>query len=248
MRLEALTRWQAPRAGVIVTPSEFSRADLIEAFKLDPDRVVVVPGAVAPVVEESEWEAESASAWASALDLRVGSFVLYLGNLHPRKNVARLIRAHVIADLEGVPLVIAGAPWWDGGGEQAEASRAPVGSVIFTGRVDQGQQQWLLRNARALAYPSLFEGFGLPPLEAMAHGTPTLVSQASALLETCGDAALHVDATDTYALAEGLQAVVNDHSLRERLTREGRERAAFFSPFRSGTAARRALQLVRDCA
>lgn len=245
LRLEALVRWQAPRAGVVMTPSQFSREDLIETYRLDPDRVVVVPGAV-EVCEPDNDDSVPVRQWARNLGITDRAFVLYLGNLHPRKNVARLIEAYARAGLGDVRLVIAGAPWWNGGGEERQAAAAEPNSVVLTGRVDDEQRSWLLRHAAALAYPSLFEGFGLPPLEAMAVGTPTLVSDAAVLPETCGDAALLVNARDVDQLAQGLRSVVFDGPLRRRLAKAGPERAGCFTAARTGAAARRALAVARD--
>lgn len=269
LRLNALVPRQARRARVVVTLSEFCRDDLVDSYGLDADRVVVVPCAAEPqhpadgaqTVETQTDAARTASAradstradstraddvqaWAAAQGLARAPFVLYLGNLHPRKNVRRLIEAFGQAAVPDVRLVIAGGRWWAGGGEEQEAARAAPGSVLMTGRVTDAQRAWLLRSASAVAYPSLFEGFGLPPLEAMAVGTPVLSSDAAALPETCGDAALLVDASDTAALADGLVRVLTDADLRARLRTAGPARARAFSVHRTGQAARRALALA----
>jgi glycosyltransferase involved in cell wall biosynthesis len=173
-------------------------------------------------------------------------FVVYLGNLHPRKNVALLVRAFRAARLQGVQLVIAGASWWKGGGEEAAVREADDGTIVVVGRVDAKQQSYLLRHAHALAYPSLFEGFGLPPLEAMSVGTPVLASDAAALPETCGDAAHLVDARHMEGLMEGLERIVHDEQLRATLRTRGPRRANAFSPTRTGGQFRDACARVAE--
>ena len=245
-RLNALVPFQVRRAGVVLTVSEFSRHDLIEAFRLPEERVFVVPNAIEPPSPLGGPEAEHAERWLAGAGVG-GPFILFLGNLHPRKNVPRLIRAFVRAKrspaLADHQLVIAGARWW-GTGEEEAARSAPPGSVVLLGPVDDAQREHLLHTADALAYVSLFEGFGLPPLEAMARGTPVLASTAGAIPETAGDAALLVDPADEAAIEEGLLRLVGDEDLREDLRHRGRRRAEGYRQARTGEAARRAFAAV----
>ncbi|MFP5256684.1 MAG: glycosyltransferase family 4 protein [Acidimicrobiia bacterium] len=234
-RLSVLVPRQAARSETVITLSEFCRYDLIDGLGLDPDRVRVVPCAAEVPVALTPDEDERTRQWARSRGIR-GPFILYLGNLHPRKNVARLIRAHAGSSTHGLQLVIAGGSWWAGGGERAAAEDSPPGRVVMTGRVDDVQRSWLLRTAEALAYPSVFEGFGLPPLEAMAVGTPVLAADATAIPEVCGDAALLVDPYDVEALACGLERVVGDASLRSTLRARGIERVEHYSVRRAGEA------------
>lgn len=238
-RLNALVPMQARSAAGVITLSEFCRRDLIESYGLDPKRVHVVPCAVrAPVSVDDEASARVRLALrARGVDR---PFVLYLGNLHPRKNVARLIRAFTSAAVAGVQLVVAGGRWWSGGGEESAIHDAPAGTVVALGRVDEQERSYLLRHAVALAYPSMFEGFGLPPVEAMTVGTPVLASSASALPETCGDAAYLVDASRVETLTAGIERIVHDDELRDRLRSAGPARAAEFSIERTGSAGRAA--------
>jgi glycosyltransferase involved in cell wall biosynthesis len=240
-RLEVLVPRQARRSELVITLSEFCRRDLIDGLGLAPERVAVVPCAVEEPVALTAEEADAARTWAQGLGID-RPFVLYLGNLHPRKNVARLIRAHARSALDGTQLVIAGGSWWAGGGEQAAVAEGPDGRVVMTGRVDEVQRSWLLRTARALAYPSVFEGFGLPPLEAMAVGTPVVAAAAAAIPEVCGDAALLVDPTDVDALRAGLEQVVGDSALRATLRARGTERVAHYTVRRAGDALHAALR------
>jgi glycosyltransferase involved in cell wall biosynthesis len=232
-RLNALVPRQARSSGGVFTISEFCRRDLIESYGLDPARVHVVPCAVESPVPLGDTEALRLREWAKTKGID-RPFVVYLGNLHPRKNVALLVRAFRAARLQGVQLVIAGATWWKGGGEEVAAREADDGTIVVVGGVDAKQQSYLLRHAHALAYPSLFEGFGLPPLEAMSVGTPVLASDAAAIPETCGDAAHLVDARHMDALMEGLERIVHDEQLRATLGTRGPRRASVFTSKRTG--------------
>ena len=244
-RLNALVPRQSAAAELVITLSEFCRRDIIDTLQVRPDRVRVVPCAVERPAELAPAEMLRLHGWAASVGIH-RPFVLYLGNLHPRKNVARLIRAHTGANLGDLQLVIAGGSWWAGGGEQEAVASSQPGKVVLTGRVDEAQRSWLLRSATALAYPSLFEGFGLPPLEAMSVGTPVLTSAVAAIPEVCGDAALLVDPRDEESLRIGLERIVSDDTLRSTLRARGAERAASFSVQRTGEAAYDALHSVRE--
>jgi glycosyltransferase involved in cell wall biosynthesis len=159
--------------------------------------------------------------------------------------VPRLIRAfdraaRESAELAEYQLVVAGARWWGEGEEQALAYASP-GSVVMLGRVDDVQREYLLRTSRALAYLSLYEGFGLPVVEAMGRGTPVLAADRAALPEITGGAAVLVDPLDVDAIASGLIRVVGDRALREELRVRGYEQAARFSPAATGARAVAAL-------
>jgi len=240
LRLEFTIRYQVPRAGAVVTVSEFSRAEILSMCKIESERVCVVPNTIEPPRELRADDEERCAAWLTSAGVQ-GPFVLYVGNLHPRKNVAGLIRGFVAARRESAALsdtqlVIAGARWW-GDAEQREIALAAPGSVVMLGRVDDAQREYLLRNARALAYLSLYEGFGLPPVEAMARGTPVLASNCASIPEVTGGAALLVDPLDVDAVAGGLVQITTDDSLRARLCEQGLVRAAHFSIANSGAAA-----------
>jgi glycosyltransferase involved in cell wall biosynthesis len=179
-------------------------------------------------------------------------FLLYLGNLHPRKNVSRTIAAFAAARrcdpaLGDHRFVVAGDRWW-GSGEAAAAAAAPEGSVVFLGRVDDDMRRVLLEEADALVYASLFEGFGLPPLEAMAVGTPVLAGDAAAVPEVTGGAALLVDPRNEMAIMEGIRRIVVDEHLRAELVGRGTERVSHYHPERTGRAARAALEAASGVA
>jgi glycosyltransferase involved in cell wall biosynthesis len=242
LRLNLLVPLHLRLARVVITLSEYSRRDLIVTYGISPHRVHVVPCAVVP--PEAATDAEDGEEEAEALP--EPPYFVYVGNLHPRKNVPRLIAAFARAR-QAEPamarhrLVIAGGRWW-GGGEQQAARAAPPNSVIFLGRVTDRARQALLERAEALVFPSLFEGFGLPPLEAMALGTAVLASNVTSIPEVVGDAGLLVDPLDDAALARGLIRLAMDPGLRAKLGRRGRERAQRFSPRAAGAAAQLAFR------
>ena len=160
-----------------------------------------------------------------------GPYVLGVGTLEPRKNLPRLIEAFATLP-EGVRagrrLVLVGATGWDT--DETLASIARHADVVRTlGHVAEDDLPALYRGADLMACPSLYEGFGLPVLEAMAAGAPVLTSDRSSLPEVAGDAAILVDPTDTAAIRAGLQRALTDRGLREQLAVRGRERARDFS-------------------
>lgn len=240
-RLRALVPRHLARARAVLVPSEFTRRDVLDTYGVDPDRVHVVPNRVAPaVVRDPDDPFTAAEAAALAARGVRPPYLLYLGNLHPRKNVAALVRAFLRARSEepallGHRLVVAGARWFHGDAEALAARGDP--DVVFLGRVSDTARTLLLSGAEALAYVSLFEGFGLPPLEAMAHGVPVLSSTVTSMPEVCGDAALLVDPTDQDAVTAGLRRILEEEALRDRLRQAGPARAAAFGADRVGDAA-----------
>jgi glycosyltransferase involved in cell wall biosynthesis len=242
IRLNTLVPRQVRHARVVLAPSEFSRADIIDSYGIDASRVHVVPNCVRPGRPVTDAEAEHAAVTLASAGVRE-PFVLYLGNLHPRKNVQRLTAAYrgARATSDAVAqhqLVIAGRPWWH---PDDHAGPAPDG-VIRLGAVSDVVRRHLLERATALAYVSLFEGFGLPPLEAMSAGTPVLGSRIPALEEVCGDAAMLVDPFDVDAIADGLVRLVESPALRERFVSRGLARAGRYDVERTGRLARAAFR------
>jgi glycosyltransferase involved in cell wall biosynthesis len=218
------------RADAILVPSKATATDLAARFDLDGSRVVVTPLAASTDVGTSD-----PTETLDQLGVR-RPYVLFVGTLEPRKNVARLIRAYrrVAPELPHT-LVLAGPLGWKVEGIVAELGDPP-GRIRHTGVVPAEQLDVLYRAADAFCYPSLYEGFGLPVLEAMQRGTPVVASTAPALAEVAGDAALLVDPTDEGSIADGLRRVLTDSSLADDLRRRGRERAANFSWDRTARA------------
>jgi glycosyltransferase involved in cell wall biosynthesis len=248
LRLNVLVPLHARQARVIITGSQLSRHDLIQTYRLNPERVVVVPNAVQSPRALPRLSPTQETAWLASLGLR-RPFVLYVGNLHPRKNVARLIEAFARAqrseqDLAQQQLAIVGGHWWHGSAEEKAARLSPPGRITFTGRLADEDRDRLLRLADVLAYPSLFEGFGLPPLEAMAVGTPVLASNTSTMPEILGNAALLVDPLDIDAMARGLARLTADEALRATLRERGLQRVKLYGVRETGERALAAFGLA----
>jgi glycosyltransferase involved in cell wall biosynthesis len=165
-----------------------------------------------------------------------------------RKNVVRLIRAYRRAiDTAALPhsLVLAGPLGWRAEAVHREVAVPGPGRVVLTGRIDPGALDALYRSADAFCYPSLYEGFGLPVLEAMARGVPVVCSNASSLPEVAGDAAVLVDPMSVGEMADAIARVLGDDRERERLGAAGRARAEGFSWERT---ARKTLEVYRKLA
>lgn len=247
-QLKLTVRRTARRAARIATVSEFSRQDLIRTYGLDPSKVAVTYNGI-----EERFSPKKAYPGEDA-DLRAkfgieGSYILAVGSLQPRKNLVRLIRAYSRLRRENPDfrhrLVIVGRRLWLADEIFAEVRRQQwAGDVILTGYVDDGDLPALYRSADVFVYPSIFEGFGLPPLEAMACGTPVITSSTSSLPEVCGDAALFVDPMDEAAIANAIARASADAGLRETLSRKGPLQAAKYT-WRD--TAQRTLRLYREC-
>jgi len=211
------------RGAWVHTPSHYVAAEAREVLRTE--RVVAVPHGVPRIALP-----------ATPLGGLVGDsqFILAMGTLEPRKNIPRLVSAFgpVAAAHPGLQLLLAGA---DGPARPAVlTARAALPAAIqkrvhIAGYVDERMRATLLARASVFAYPSLYEGFGFPVIEAMAAGTPVVAGDAGAIPEVAGDGALLVDPTDVDAIAEGLTRVLDDAAFAEDLVRAGRRRAAGYS-------------------
>jgi glycosyltransferase involved in cell wall biosynthesis len=212
------------RGAWIHTVSAHVAAEVVDAFGADPERVRFVPNAADPLPP-----ADPADGARLAGAER---YVVALGTIEPRKNLGRLVAAFdaVAATDPDLRLVVAGGRGWDTDAYDAAVAASPHrGRIVELGRVDDHQRAALVRGALAMAYVSLYEGFGIPPLEAMGVGTPVLAADVGAIRETCGDAARYADPTDVDDLAAGLAEITSDEALRTRLAAAGRQRADQFS-------------------
>lgn len=225
-----LLTWASARAAAaVIVPSN--------AVKADVCRMLGVPAAQVTVVAEAAAERYRPQQDPGEID-RVrrtyqleGPYLLSVGSLEPGKNRRRLVEAFAsLAAAFPHTLAIAGRPAWKFEEELSLPARIGlVDRVRFLGYVPDADMPALYGGADAVAFPSLYEGFGLPALEAMACGTPLLTSTAPALAELVGGAALLVDPYDTAAIASGLRRLLSDPALRDDLRRRGLERAASFS-------------------
>jgi glycosyltransferase involved in cell wall biosynthesis len=205
------------RARAVLTGSEYSKEQIVEWSGVGPDQVVVIQGAAG---EEFTPDGE--------IHEPGYPYVLYVGNHKPHKNLGRLVQA--LARLgrgHSLRLVLAGAVEPDLLG--LARSLGVADRLVFLGRVPDERLPALYRGALAFVFPSLHEGFGLPPLEAMACGTPVVSSLATSLPEVVGDAALPVDPLEVDSIASGIDRIVGDEQLRSDLRARGLSRAARFS-------------------
>jgi glycosyltransferase involved in cell wall biosynthesis len=235
--------------GAVIVPSVSAKGDLVARFGVGEERVHAVPHGV------------DASAFAAVTDAEIarvrgrfgvaGPYVFFVGGLEPRKNLTGLVRAFAESQVDATLVIAGGRVRWFPAEEArvwAEVRRLPEPArsrVVMTGYVSDDDKHALLAGARALAFPSLYEGFGFPVIEAMAAGTPVLTSNVSSLPEIAGEDAVLVDPKDVHAIAEGLRRVLTDGALRERLIGPGRARAAGFT---WETTARRTAEVLRGVA
>ncbi|HSS92353.1 MAG TPA: glycosyltransferase family 1 protein [Candidatus Dormibacteraeota bacterium] len=217
--LQLTTRWAAMRCPLLIVPSESTKQDLVDLYHVAPKRVRVVPLGGG---EQAERPAAPVKRLAElGLD---GPFVLQVGRIEARKNQAAALAA--VERLDGVTVAFAGPER-----DPALAARlreSPRGRVL--GHVDAPSLELLYRRAKAVVVPSLYEGFGLPVLEAMAHGQVVVAARGSSLPEVGGDAALYVDdPNDAAELARALESAIGDRKVRTRLIHAARKRAAEFT-------------------
>ena len=225
-----LTGWAVRRARLVLTVSEFSRRELLRFYPVAGGKAVSIPNGVGsefrPVAGEGDAEADRATLSRYGI---TSPYILALGNIHPRKNLGRLLEAylHLRERRADVPAMVwVGLRRW---GSEELLRRARSAEVILTGFIPQVDLPAIYRQAVMLVYPSLYEGFGLPPLEAMACGTPVVTSNTSSLPEVVGEAALMVDPTDVGAIAAAMARLLDDAPLREYLREAGIERARQFT-------------------
>jgi glycosyltransferase involved in cell wall biosynthesis len=223
MRL--LTALAIRRADRILTLSQFTMSELLRFHPDARSRALVVHPGVSKMFRPQEGARDGEV--VSRLGIRPG-YILAIGNIHPRKNLQRALDAYVRLCEERSdvpPMVWAGTERW---GSHALLERARAAGVSVLGYVANDDLPALYRQALMLVYPSLYEGFGLPPLEGMACGTPSICSNASSLPEAVGDAALMVEPEDSAAIAAAMARLLEDRSLRETLRQAGFQRAARF--------------------
>lgn len=228
--LSLFTRLSVRRAARVITGSESTRRDVIALCGAPPERVVTVPYGVSEEFRPAPPGAVDAFRRDKGLPER---FILFLGTLEPRKNIGRLIEAYGVlrrrADVAVPKLVIAGGKGWFYETLFTQVADLDLmDHVLFVGYVPADEVAWWYRAAEMFVYPSRFEGFGLPVLEAMACGIPTITSTASSLPEVAGEAALLVDPDDTEALVNAMTRLLVDGDLAAALCEAGPRQAARF--------------------
>ena len=220
IRNRLLVRDSARRASRVVTVSETSRRDLIDRYGLSPERVVAIPNGVSD--EFAALDGDRSPSPDGAIR------ILAIGTVQPRKNLPRLVRAvDALARRRPIRLRIIGPDGYQGAAIREMASARGVVEVV--GYVPQAALLDEYRRADLFVYPSIYEGFGLPVIEAMAAGLPVVTTTGGSLPEVVGDAALVVDPLDETALSDAIERLIDDEGLRRDLVARGRVRAASFS-------------------
>lgn len=229
--LDAVVPRSVRRATHVLADSQATKDDLVELYKTPPDKITVLLGGVNPEFRPIT-DAHARQVVRARYSLPPNPYIFSVGTVQPRKNYARLVQALAALGPQhaDVHLVIAGGRGWlDAPIYQTVRDLGMGERVHFTGFVRDEDLPVLYSDAVCLAYPSLYEGIGLPVLEAMACATPVVTSTISSLPEVAGDAALLIDPYDVEALAGALRRLLDDSALRETLVARGARQAAFFT-------------------
>jgi glycosyltransferase involved in cell wall biosynthesis len=220
--LDRSTRWHTRTAAHLLADSAATKRDLVEKYHAAPDKITVAYPGLDPAMRRVDDLAEIARVKAKYhID---SDYLLYLGTLQPRKNLQRLIAAFASCSLPPA-LVLAGKPGWYSDQLLQQVNER----VKFIGYIDAADKSALLSGATAFVFPSLYEGFGFPVLEAMACGVPVLCSNTSSLPEVTGAAAVLINPLEMGDIARGLQNITTNEELRKTLIERGRRQAQKFT-------------------
>lgn len=225
-----LTGLAIRQARIILTVSEFTHQELLHFYPVDKNKVVAIPNGVNPEFGVLTQEADVIADRDILIHYGIKRpYIFALGNIHPRKNLDRLLEAYLQLknSRKSMPeMVWGGLERWESG---TLLNRARSAGVVLPGFIAQHHLATLYRQAEMLIYPSLYEGFGLPPLEAMACGTPVIASNTTSLPEVVGQAALVVDPTQVGEIAAAIARLLDDPALQAQLQQAGIEQAKQFS-------------------
>lgn len=225
-----LWRRTARRAQRVITISQHSKREIVEYFGIDENRVRIVPLGV-DARHFNQVNPAARDATLAKFGLRA-PFFLFVGTLQPRKNLSRMIAAHdaLPADMRrAAPLVIVGREGWGCDALIPKLRKADSGPLRWLRYVSDNETSAIMQSATALVFPSLYEGFGLPVLEAFAAGLPVITSRTTALPEVAGDAALTVDPLDVDQIAAAMRTILEDSTLRQTYRERGLQRARAFT-------------------
>ncbi|MFN2576108.1 MAG: glycosyltransferase family 4 protein [Pyrinomonadaceae bacterium] len=233
MQLRWTVRRTARQAAQIITVSEYSRQDISKTYRIPSDRIAVTPEAASekffPVADVDELKA------VREIYGIEGDYILSLCSIQPRKNLIRLIEAYSLLrrtslDIKLPRLVLAGnRGWLDNETLRAAQTQSIAGDIVLAGYIAEKHLTALYSGATCFVYPSYFEGFGLPILEAMKCGTPVIAGNRTSIPEVAGGAALLFDPFDTKSLVDALQRLLSDPGYRATLNSEGLRRSTAFS-------------------
>jgi glycosyltransferase involved in cell wall biosynthesis len=210
----------------ILTVSDFSRQELTRFYPVDPAKIAVINNGVGQQFGPAQNPADEEILTRYGV---TGPYIFALGNIHPRKNLARLLAAYVRlkAERTSMPVMVwGGLQRWE---SDVLVEQAQAAGVILPGFIEQADLPTFYRQAEMLVYPSLYEGFGLPPMEAMACGTPVITSNTTSLPEVVGQAALTVDPTSPAEIASAMAKLLDDACLAQTLRQAGFERSQTFT-------------------
>lgn len=227
----------AKKALKVFTGSTFSKQEIIELLGMPENHVKVIPLAVPANISRLA---------NKSFTHENGKYVLAVSSIDPRKNFSRLVRAFLQLKLPNTKLILVGGRNRLFSDTKLQAALQNAENVVFTGYIQDAELVSLYQNALCLVYPSLYEGFGLPPLEVMACGCPVIVSKAASLPEVCGDAAYYVDPYDVDSIAEGIYEVATNEQLRKTLIEKGTKRVAMFSWEKSAQQLLKVIKEVLD--
>lgn len=233
-RVRAMNKYFQPgleRAALILTDSEFVKSELIEVFGVKPEHIRPVLLGVEKLFHPRS--PEQTYSLLNAHRLIYGQYLLAVGTLEPRKNLAVALQAFMqLAPgmRKRFPMVLVGMKGWHTSAlEQQIAPLVAAGEVRQLGYLPREDLAKIIAGATTLIYPSIYEGFGLPPLEAMACGVPVIASNVSSLPEVVGDTGLLIDPHDVDGVARAIKTLVEDPELRQQLARKALERSAMFT-------------------
>jgi alpha-1,3-rhamnosyl/mannosyltransferase len=218
------------RAQAIIVDSEFVRKEVLSTFAIAPERVEAVHLGVS-----EEFRPRTAAETVPVLQplgLTHGQYLLAVGTIEPRKNLIHIVKSYALLSDElrkRFPLVIIGAKGWHSSELVTFLQKKTDPQVRFLGHVTPMALAHLYAGAALFAFPSIYEGFGLPPLEAMASGVPVIVSRRASLPEIVGDAGEMMDPEDTFDTAERIRSLLEDNGRRSELSTRGVERASHFT-------------------
>ncbi len=235
---------QAEKSDKIIAISESTKNDLIDFYDISEDKISVIYSGVGGNFKIISPDNPNLKRVRKKYNLP-SKFILYLGTIEPRKNIEGIIKAfEILRKKRDIKLVIAGDSGWlyNDIFNLAKHSRFS-NDIIFTGFIDQKDKLYLYNLAEVFVYPSFFEGFGFPPLEAMACGVPVVVSNSSSLPEVVSEAGIMVDPYKIDEIFLGIDVILNDDNLKNKLIKEGLKRASEFSWQKT---ARETLNLIKN--
>lgn len=229
-KLEMTPRWQSKFSDSLITVSESTKKDLIDSYDIDPAKIEVIHSGISPDIKKPDKKVLQDFKTKNNLP---DKFILFLGKLEPRKNISGLIRAFngiKENDREDIHLVIVGSRGWLYGDIFKEINRSPFkNKIIIKNHIPDKERSFYYSLASVFIYPSFFEGFGFPPLEAMACGTPVIVSNRSSLPEVVEKAGLLINPNSVNEIILATESVLKDQKLKDELARRGIAKSGYFN-------------------